>query len=142
MAIVCDFFGIYLRKDLIQDRFAGGMSRFRRVCRPALEDEHLVCFTFMNPSEVNNLLEELSEHGFRCAPNQPDSDVAIVAQPLGPIIKYTWLESGKVAGFNISGCWLKGAEPGHIVCPEYMRPPTSEDNDEFEPESPDTDGNA
>ena len=120
MAIVCDFYGIYLSKPTINKKYPGGIKEFLKNYSPHLQDDNLVCFTVMNPSDADFILEQIKRDGFNLSPDKPDSDVAVVAQPFGPNTDYEWLEFGEVDEFRLFACWLKGTAPGYVFCPPYM----------------------
>jgi hypothetical protein len=120
MAILADFISFYLRKSEIEKRFPGGISSFRNYFRTPLEDEHLFGYTFMDEKDANNKISKLSEYGFKFDHSNPGTDIGMIIQPFGKYNLCDWLEVGVIGGGDISAAWLKGTEPGKIICPDYM----------------------
>ena len=122
MAIIADFISFYIRKSEVETRFPGGMDQFRGRFYPPLEDEHLIGFTFMDFKSATDVIAELGKYGFKFEPGNPNTDIGAVTQPFGEYNQCDWLEVEPLEGWTISAAWLKGTEPGKIVCPDYMKP--------------------
>lgn len=112
MAIAAPFYGIYLVKRRIDNVYPGGVARFREVVLPAFEDDHLVAFTCMSPSDVDIQIEALKNAGFAWNADPAESDIVVSAEPWGPP-SGSWLEFGEVGGFS-GACWLRGTQPGRV----------------------------
>ena len=120
MAIIADFISFYIRKSEIKLRFPGGLLKFKKHFRPPLEDEHLVGFTFMSGEYADAVISRINEYGFKFERDNPDTDIGVVTQPFGKYSQCDWLEVEPLEGWTISAVWLKGTNPGKIVCPEYL----------------------
>ncbi len=112
MAVLCEALSVVVRRDAIEDRFAGGWSEFvHRVPNGTLcyEDE-LARVGFMNPDHVGDFLLALAESGLNVMTKSQFVDAAVVDQVNGPTLPTDWLEFGRLpcddSGNRVSACWL------------------------------------
>ncbi len=107
MAIQLSSIIILIRKSEIDEKYPGGLDRFRSdwtvLPTACCEDDHLVAFSFIGHYYAG--IEESCK--------EFDIAVAVGSEEGGVAEEYDWLETGVTGESPI--CWLKGTESGEIV---------------------------
>jgi hypothetical protein len=113
MAVLAEAISVIIRKQAIDDRIDGGMTRLTGDLpnRTFCEDEHLCRLGFLSPAETAAFNERLQQLGLRFADREGQAlDFAVVDQQHGPTLPTPWLIFGKLPcdaeGHMVSACWL------------------------------------
>jgi hypothetical protein len=112
MAVLVEGISVIVRRQAIDERLAGGWSRFvAEVPNATLcADNDLARVGFMLPTDVKAFIDRLTEHGLRFVQDGLAIDIAVVDQIRGPTMPVEWLEYAQIpfadTGSKVAACWL------------------------------------
>ncbi len=125
MAVLIEAYSILVRRDGVEQRFAGGVDAFRDFVpnRTFLTDGSLFRVGFMAHHDAMVFCTGLVRRGLVGPSGDEWRDFALADHRLGVLGRAPWLEVRRmpVDGGEVMAGWLVGSEPGTVVAPEGWR---------------------
>ena len=115
MAVECEFYNVIVPRSILESKYPGGVSAYRKDCPNAsfVEDEHLTRVGFMNPNDTGSFMEGLITKGLDYLDENGCSKDFVGMMMFACFEPCDWLETEIVD--DIKCCWLKGNEPRPIT---------------------------
>jgi len=111
MAVLVEAISVIVRRDAIEQKYAGGWDAFVDAVPNATlcTDDEIARVGFMAPSGVDTFIDRLERHGLVFLDNGRAIDLTVVDQQRGLTTDCDWLEFAKLpykGEERVSTCWF------------------------------------
>ena len=110
MAVLVEGISVLVRKDSIQNKMIGGDARLRLLIPNSTfcEDDELARVGFLNPTDIEAFIDELTHVGLICVNDGKFVDIAVCDQQTGCTLDCDWIEFChlRIDGGKVGVAWL------------------------------------